>query len=112
MRIAVAGGTGMAGSLIVREAHSRGHDVTVLTRGTGVDVLDSSGLVEALADVDALVDATNTSRLRRGPAVRWFEQVATNLVDAAHRSGVRHIVALSIVGIDDVPLGYYAGKLA
>lgn len=112
MRIAVAGGTGVAGDAIVREARSRRHDVVVLARSTGVDTAGGVGLDRALDGVQAVVDATNTASQRRSSAVAWFSRSAGHLEDAAFRAGVTHLVAVSVIGIDDVPLGYYAGKQA
>lgn len=79
---------------------------------TGVDVISGRGLAPALQDVDVVVDASNTGAIRRRTAVDWFERAATTLTTAADRAGVAHVIALSIVGIDRVPLGYYAGKRA
>ena len=112
MRIAVVGGTGTAGSAVVRHARARGHHVAVLARSTGVDVTHGGELVSALQGMDGVVDATNAGVSRRRPAVAWFEGAARSLTDAAHRARVGLIVPLSIVGIDDVPLGYYEGKRA
>lgn len=110
MRIAVVGGTGTVGSMIVQQAQGRGHEVVVVARSRGVDVSSGQGLLDALEGIDSIVDASNTKDIRRRAAVSWFERASRNLVDAAHRCGVAHIVPVSIVGIDDVPLGYYAGK--
>lgn len=110
MHIAVVGGTGTVGSAVVRQARERGHDVVVLARSRGVDIASGQGLLDALERVDSIVDASNTKQIRRRAAVAWFERASRNLVDAAHSCGVTHIVPVSIVGIDDVPLGYYAGK--
>lgn len=112
MRIAVAGGTGMAGDAIVREARARHHDVLVMARSCGVDTAGGVGLDGPFAGVDAVVDATNTASQRRSSAVAWFSRSARHLEDAAFRAGVAHLVAVSIIGIDDVPLGYYGGKQA
>lgn len=102
--ILVTGGTGTLGRVVVRELTSAGRDVRVLSRGTGGDLLTGSGLTDALAGVDTVVHLATTLRGRRDViAIR-------NLVDAA--TEVRHLVFVSIVGIDRIPLGYYRGKLA
>ncbi len=109
MRIAVAGGTGVVGRFAVEAAASDGHEVVVLARSHGVDVRSRAGLAEALVGVDALIDATNAPA---GAATDFFTEVATSLQVVADQVGVRHLVTLSIVGIDRVPEnGYYAAKL-
>jgi uncharacterized protein YbjT (DUF2867 family) len=110
MRIAVAGGTGVVGRHVVEVARARGHDVVVLTRGEGVDLTTGDGLAERLAGVDAVVDASNSTAQKRSAAEAFFGAVTRNLLAAEQEAGVGHHVALSIVGIDDVPLGYYHGK--
>ena len=83
-----------------------------LSRRTGVDLTTGEGLDAALGGVDAVVDAANVSTLSAEAAIRFFETATGNLVAAAARAGVRHLVLLSIVGIDRMPHDYYAGKLA
>jgi uncharacterized protein YbjT (DUF2867 family) len=112
MRIAVAGGTGLVGSLVVRIAEADGHDVVVLARSRGVDLLSGDGLEEALAGVEGVVDVTNIETLSRAASVEFFSATTRNLLDAELRAGIRHHVVLSIVGVDRVGLGYYVGKRA
>jgi hypothetical protein len=76
-----------------------------------VDLVTGAGLAEALAGVDVVIDASNTAAQRAKVVSEFFEATSRNLLRAATRSGVSHIVALSIVGIDRVPYGYYKGKL-
>ncbi len=110
MRIAVAGGTGVVGRHVVDAARKRGHDVVVLTRSEGVDLTTGDGLAEGLAGVEAVVDASNSTAQKRSDAEAFFGAVTRHLLAAEQQAGVGHHVALSIVGIDDVPLGYYYGK--
>lgn len=112
MRIAVAGGTGVVGSQVVHALRADGHDAVALSRATGVDLVTGTGLDAALEGVDAVVDNANVSTLSADAAVRFFEASTGNLVAAARRAGVSHLVLLSIVGIDRMPHDYYAGKLA
>lgn len=108
--LAVAGGTGLVGSMVVAEAQRRGHDVRVLSRGTGVDLTTGDGLAAALENVDTVIDTSNVVTMAKGPALRFFEQANGNLLAAEQAAGVGHHVALSIVGCDQVDLGYYFGK--
>ncbi|WP_121257057.1 SDR family oxidoreductase [Nocardioides ferulae] len=110
MRIAVAGGTGVVGRHVVDVAWERGHDVVVLARAEGVDLTTGRGLAERLTGVDAVVDVTNVATQRREEAEAFFRAVTGTLLAAEAEQGVAHHVVLSIVGIDEVGLGYYAGK--
>jgi len=112
MRIAVAGGTGVVGSHVVEAVRTDGHDPVVLSRATGVDLTTGAGLDAALDGVDAVIDTANITTLSADAATRFFQTATGNLVAAAGRAGVRHLVLLSIVGIDRMPHDYYAGKLA
>lgn len=111
MRIAVAGGTGVAGARTVQALGTGGHEAVVLARSTGVDIATGAGLTAALEGVDAVVDATSIQTVSARRASAFFESTARNLARAAREAGVPHLVALSIIGIDRVPGGYYEGKL-
>ncbi|MFE6735473.1 SDR family oxidoreductase [Microbacterium sp. NPDC057650] len=112
MRIAIAGGTGTVGRHVVAAAQDRGHEIVVLARSTGADVITGIGLDDALTGVDVVIDTSNTTTLSASKARSFFETATRNLLAAERRAGVGHHVALSIVGIDDIDASYYAGKLA
>ncbi len=109
-RVAVAGGTGLVGRLVVEALRGNGHDVVVLARSAGVDLASGRGLAGALDGADEVVDVSNVTTTRRAASVAFFEAATRHLLAAGERAGVRHHVVLSVVGIDRVPLGYYAGK--
>jgi uncharacterized protein YbjT (DUF2867 family) len=111
MQIAVAGGTGWVGSLVVEQARAAGHQPVVIARSAGVDLITGAGLDAALSGASVVIDVSNTATMRRPRSIEFFETATRNLLAAGQRAGVAHHVALSIVGIDRVPLGYYAGKL-
>ncbi|GID93281.1 SDR family oxidoreductase [Amorphoplanes digitatis] len=111
MKVAVAGGTGVTGRYVVEMLTAAGHEPVVLARSTGVDLVSGAGLDAALDGVDATIDVSNVTTLKRDVAVGFFDTAGRNLLGAAARAGVRHHVALSIVGIDRVKTGYYQGKL-
>lgn len=111
MKVAVAGGTGVAGRHAVAALRGAGHEPLVLARSTGVELVSGTGLADALAGVDAVIDASNIAAQRAAVVSEFFEATSRNLVRAAAHSGVSHIVALSIIGIDGVPYGYYKGKV-
>lgn len=110
-KIAVAGGTGGVGRHVVEVAGARGHEVVVLSRSAGIDLTSGAGLSERLAGVDVVIDTTNTFTQKREESETFFGAVTRNLLAAEEQAGVGHHVALSIVGIDEVPAGYYQGKL-
>jgi len=104
----VTGGTGGLGSPAVAQLRAAGHEVRVLSRSEGpgrvVGDLDAgTGLAAALAGVSVVLHlATNRKNDSAGTA---------RLIDACRTAGVDHLIYISIVGIDRIPLGYYASKL-
>lgn len=110
MRIAVAGGTGAVGKHVTAVALERGHDVVVLARSTGVDLTTGGGLAAALEGVDAVIDVTSIATQSAAASREFFGTVTTTLLDAELAAGVGHHLALSIVGSNTAPFGYYAGK--
>lgn len=107
MRMAVAGGTGLMGTTVVTLARARGHEVRALARSQGVDLRGGTG--PDLDGTDVVIDVLSTTGR---DAVGFFEETTRTLCAAERRAGVAHHLALSIVGIDRAPHGYYAGKLA
>lgn len=111
MRIAVAGGTGTAGRHVVAVARERGHEVVSLSRSEGVDLVNGRGLYQALEGVDAVIDVSGIQTVSTKKAVDFFTNATQTLLAAEKKAGVKHHVALSIVGIDKANSGLYAGKL-
>ncbi|MER6816373.1 SDR family oxidoreductase [Spirillospora sp. NPDC000708] len=111
MRIAVAGATGNIGALTVAALQKAGHDVVRISRSLGVDLVTGDGLDTALADVGAVVDATNATAADPAETVAFFTAATRNLLAAEERAGVGHHVLLSIAGVDRVEgNAHYAGK--
>ncbi|KAA1429439.1 NAD(P)H-binding protein [Nocardioides antri] len=108
--MAVAGGTGALGRQVVDAVRRRDLTPRVIARSQGVDLTTGEGLDEALAGVDAVIDASNVVALRAKPAIAFFDAATGHLLAAGERAGVRHHVAVSIVGCDRVDLPYYLGK--
>ncbi|MDG4863710.1 NAD(P)H-binding protein [Streptomyces sp. T-3] len=105
--ILVTGGTGTLGKPLVRRLRDAGHEVRVLSRHSDtypVDLLTGAGLDRATAGAEVIVHCASSPKGGDDKAVR-------NLIEAARTAGVRHLVYISIVGIDQVPLGYYKQKL-
>ncbi|KRB36498.1 SDR family oxidoreductase [Microbacterium sp. Root180] len=112
MKIAIAGGTGTVGRPTVDAVRAAGHEPVVLSRSGGVDLVAGDGLDAALEGVDAVIDTVNVSTLDADAATEFFTTATGNLLEAAHRARARHVVVLSIVGIDRMAYDYYAGKVA
>ncbi|WP_371637070.1 SDR family oxidoreductase [Streptomyces zaomyceticus] len=111
MKITVIGGTGLIGSQLVTTLRDAGHDVVAASLSSGVDLLTGTGLGEALAGAHTVVNVSNSPTFDdRSPA--FFRTTVGNLLRAGEQAGVRHQVALSIVGVDQVPeLDYYRAKV-
>ncbi|MFF2009504.1 SDR family oxidoreductase [Streptomyces sp. NPDC058195] len=110
MKIAVIGGTGLIGSQVVRNLNAAGHEAVPHSKSTGVDVISGRGLEEAVAGADVVVNLTNSPTFDdASPA--FFQTSMDNLLAAARKGHVGHVVILSIVGTDQVPeLDYYRAK--
>jgi uncharacterized protein YbjT (DUF2867 family) len=112
MKITVMGATGLIGSKVVDLLEGDGQDVVAAGRQSGADVLTGEGLADALAGADVLIDVVNSPSFDDGPVMDFFTRSSANLVAAAKESGVGHYVALSIVGVDDLPeSGYMRAKV-
>ncbi|MDX3072887.1 SDR family oxidoreductase [Streptomyces sp. NPDC088354] len=110
MRIAVAGGTGWVGRMVVESVRAAGNVPVVLARSAGVDLTTGAGLDAALQGCAAVIDVSNVTTTGARKSVAFFEAATTRLLTAGTRAGVGHHVALSIVGCDRVDFGYYMGK--
>ena len=112
MKIVVLGGTGLIGSKVVRILQGQKHDVLAASTST-IDLLTGKGLSEALRGAQAVVDLTNSPSFEDSAVLNFFETSARNLFPAEGAAGVRHHVALSIVGADRMGnVGYMRAKVA
>ena len=112
MKIVVLGGTGLIGSKVVRIIQGQKHDVLAASTST-IDLLTGKGLSEALPGAQAVVDLTNSPSFEDSAVLNFFETSARNLFPAEAAAGVRHHVALSIVGADRMGnVGYMRAKVA
>lgn len=111
MKIVVVGGNGLVGRNVVCRLQAGGHDVSAVSRASGVDVTTGKGLLQALVGADVVVDVTN-SPVRDGPtSYEFFKAAGANLIKAEIEAGVSHHLSLSVVGtsrLDDSP--YFKGK--
>jgi uncharacterized protein YbjT (DUF2867 family) len=113
MKIVVIGGTGLIGSKVVTRLRQEGHDVLAASPDSGVNTLTGAGLPEALQGASVVVDVSNSPSIEDAAALAFFETSSTNLLAAEAKSGVKHHVALSVVGTDRLTQsGYFRAKLA
>jgi uncharacterized protein YbjT (DUF2867 family) len=112
MRIAVVGATGRVGHHVAEVLTERGHDVVPIARSLGVDVITRDGLADALADADAVVDASTWPTPDEAEATRFFTTAARNLHELGSAAGVRRLVIVSIIGTDRFGGGYGKAKFA
>jgi uncharacterized protein YbjT (DUF2867 family) len=111
-KVAVAGATGRVGSHAVDVLQELGYDVVAISRSAGVDVVTGEGLAEALAGVEAVIDAATGASPQQEAATEFFTAAARNLHQVGARAGVQRIVVVSIIGVDQFTAGYSAAKQA
>jgi uncharacterized protein YbjT (DUF2867 family) len=110
--IVVIGGTGFMGSRVVAKLGADGHEAVAASRNTGVNTVTGEGLADALAGASIVIDVSNVQGLQDAEMLEFFETSTQNLLAAA-APGVRHYVALSVVGCDGLPdSGYLRAKVA
>ena len=113
MKIVVIGGTGLIGSKVVGILREKGHDVVAASPKTGVNTITGEGLTQAMAGTQVVVDVANSPSFENKAVLEFFETSGRNLLAAEAAAGVRHHVALSIVGTDRAPdNGYFVAKVA
>src|SRR5438128_2152335 len=108
MKIVVIGGTGLIGSKAVSILRQGDHEVVAASPKTGVNSITGEGLKEAMAGTQVVIDLTNSPSFEDRAVLEFFETSGRNLLPAEAAAGVRHHVALSIVGTDRTPdNGYF-----
>lgn len=113
MKIVVIGGTGLIGSKLVKNLRERGHDVLAAAPSTGVNSITREGLAQAMDGAEVVVDVANAPSWEDQAVLDFFETSSRNLLAAEAAAGVRHHVALSIVGSERLPEnGYFRAKVA
>ncbi|AOE85226.1 SDR family oxidoreductase [Pseudomonas sp. TCU-HL1] len=113
MKIVVIGGTGLIGSKLVKNLRERGHDAFAAAPSTGVNSITREGLAQAMDGADVVVDVANAPSWEDNAVLEFFETSSRNLLAAEAAAGVRHHVALSIVGSERLPdNGYFRAKVA
>jgi uncharacterized protein YbjT (DUF2867 family) len=112
MKIVVIGGTGLIGSKTVAILRQRSREVVAASPNTGVNTITGEGLKQALAGTQVVIDLANSPSFEDKAVLEFFETSGRNLLAAEAAAGVRHHVALSIVGTDRSDNGYFRAKVA
>jgi uncharacterized protein YbjT (DUF2867 family) len=112
-KIVVIGGSGLIGTKLVNQLRQLGHEVVAASPSKGVNAVTGEGLAAALAGAEIVIDVSNSPSFEAKAVLEFFEKSTRNLLAAGAKAGVRHYVALSVVGTDRVPeSAYFRAKLA
>jgi uncharacterized protein YbjT (DUF2867 family) len=113
MKLVIIGGTGLIGSKLVTTLRERGHEAVAGSPHTGVNTLNGEGLGNALQGASVVVDVSNSPSFEEAVAMTFFSTSTHNLLRYEASAGVKHHVALSVVGMELLPgYGYFHAKLA
>src|SRR5271167_1500598 len=112
MKIVVIGGSGLIGSKLVAKLRQQGHEVVSASPASGVNTITGEGLANAITGAQVVVDVANSPSFEDKAVLEFFETSGRNLLAAEAAAGVRHHVALSIVGTDRSDNGYFRAKVA
>ncbi|HBP6130192.1 SDR family oxidoreductase [Pseudomonas aeruginosa] len=113
MKIVIIGGTGLIGAKLARNLRERGHEVLAAAPSSGVNSITREGLAQAMDGAEVVVDVANAPSWEDNAVLEFFETSSRNLLAAEAAAGVRHHVALSIVGSERLPeCGYFRAKVA
>jgi uncharacterized protein YbjT (DUF2867 family) len=112
MKVVVIGGSGLIGKKLVPLLRQLGHEAVPASPSTGVNALTGEGLADALKGADVVVDVSNSPSWADAEVMAFFDASTRNLLAAEKASGVKHHVALSVVGADRMPdSGYMRAKV-
>jgi len=113
MKIVVIGGTGLIGSKSVAILRQGGHEVVAASPQSGINTITGEGLKDAMAGTQVVIDLANSPSFEDKAVLEFFQTSGRNLLAAESSAGLRHHVALSIVGTDRAPdIGYFRAKVA
>jgi uncharacterized protein YbjT (DUF2867 family) len=113
MKIVVIGGSGLIGSKLVPKLREQGHEAIAASPNSGVNSVTGEGLEGALKGAAVVVDVSNAPSWEDTAVMKFFETSTRNLLTQEAAAGVRHHVALSVVGSERMPdSGYFRAKVA
>jgi uncharacterized protein YbjT (DUF2867 family) len=107
MKLVIIGGTGLIGSKLVARLKEQGHEAVPAAPNTGVNTLTGEGLSEALEGASVVVDVSNSPSFEEKAVMEFFTTSTGNLLKYAAAAGVKHYVALSVVGTERIPDSAY-----
>src|SRR5207249_11495729 len=111
MKIVVIGGTGLIGSKLVKKLREHGHEAVAASPKSGVNSITGEGLAEALKGASVVVDVTNSPSWEDAAVMTFFETSTRNLLAYGASAGVKHHVALSVVGTERLlASGFFRAK--
>jgi uncharacterized protein YbjT (DUF2867 family) len=113
IKVVVIGGSGLIGTKLVNKLRQRGHEAVAASRSSGVNTVTGEGLIDALKGAQAVVDVANAPSWEDKAVLEFFETSGRNLLAAGAAAGVKHRVALSVVGTERLlTSGYFRAKMA
>ena len=113
MKVVVIGGSGLIGSKVVACLREEDNEAVAASPDSGVNTLTGEGLPEAVEGAEVVIDVSNSPSLEDEAVMEFFTTSTTNLLAAEADAGVRHHVALSIVGAERLgESGYFRAKIA
>ncbi|MET3480420.1 SDR family oxidoreductase [Variovorax atrisoli] len=113
MKIVVIGGSGLIGSKVVNKLREAGHEVVAASPASGVNTITGEGLDAAMAGTQVVLDVANSPSFEDKAVLEFFQTSGRNLLAAEAKAGVKHHVALSVVGTDRLSeSGYFRAKIA
>ena len=113
MKIVVIGGTGLIGTQLCKLLREAGHDVLSASPRSGVNAVTGEGLQAALQGAEVVVDVANSPSFEDAAVLEFFEKSGQNLAVAEKAAGVKHHIALSVVGTERMlESGYFRAKMA
>ena len=113
MNVVIIGGSGLIGTKLAARLREAGHAVTAASPSSGVNSVTGEGLAQALSGAQVVVDVSNSPSFADDAVMQFFQASTRRLLAAEAAAGVRHHVALSVVGLERLPdSGYFRAKLA
>jgi len=113
MKIVVIGGTGLIGSKLVTKLRNHGQEAVPASPNSGINSLTGEGLAGAMKGASVVVDVSNAPSWEDAAVMNFFETATRNLLKYGAAAGVKHFVALSVVGTDRLSeSGYFRAKIA
>jgi len=102
MKLVIIGGTGLIGTKVVAALRAQGHEAVPASPDTGVNTVTGAGLADAFRGASVVVDVSNSPSFEERAAMEFFTTATRNILKYAAAAGVKHYVALSVVGTERI----------